>query len=439
MKVLLFYADDSNVSRYNKRRTEFPPTGLLYIASSINRERHEVTIVELSDLNHLDNNTKFDIVGLSINTAYSFNDYLNKINEIRGRASYIIAGGQFASVYYNEVLEKLKVDAIVRGEGEGVINQLIDNIHNAERDKIEGIITHKNKGRPSKLLRIVRLDDLKFPARDLLDERCILLNHRVVDKNIYSISFITSRGCPYKCAFCGNLYKKVFFRSPENVEAELISLIQGYNIQHVTFLDENLMLNESHLYGICNVLKELKLSWTCNARVDSFTNEKVEFMKLSGCIEIKYGIESGDESILGLMGKDITLKQIKSAIVGTHLAGLKAKGFILFGFPSENKESIRKTISLLAELRPFLYRINLFNFVPLHNSRCFNNPEKFGITLRDKVSDYTFYAQFKKWWGTEEEYFALLKEKKDLEDFISKNFSGKEPIVKNNMIWEKVY
>ena len=74
-------------------------------------------------------------------------------------------------------------------------------------------------------------------------------------------------------------------------------------------------------------------------------------LKQSGCIEIKYGIESGSPRILKLMNKRITIDQIRNAISLTHDIGIRVKAFILHGFPGENMETTKETIQLLEELR----------------------------------------------------------------------------------------
>ncbi len=425
MKILLLYTNIENIARFKSNRIEFPPIGLLYLASAIGKS-HEINILELDKDFNLQQNIRYDIIGLNINTAVSYNLYKKNIEQIKAISSYIIAGGQFATMFYELIMSELNITATVRGEAEEVINQIIDNIQKIEHCRIPGVVTSNNID--AKVLRIGNINSLNYPARHLLNKNKILLNHRVPESNEYSINIITSRGCPYSCAFCGNLYKKVAFRSPENLKVELNHLKKEYKIKHITLLDENVMYDFRHLKNVCEIFKELKLIWTCNARVDSYSPQKVKLMKSSGCLEIKYGIESGDESILKLMNKKISIDSIKAAIKGTKMAGLKTKGFLMFGFPSENMQSVANTLELLNELKPFLDRVNLFNFVPLHNSVCYKYPEKYGIRLKSKYVDYSFYTGFQHWWGTDNEYKDLLEYKEELDSFIKSNFSNREPI-----------
>ena len=65
---------------------------------------------------------------------------------------------------------------------------------------------------------------------------------------------------------------------------------------------------------------------------------------------VAYGIESGNQMILNNLRKNITIEQIKSAIVATHKAGIQSVGYFMFGSPGETPETIRQTIDFARSL-----------------------------------------------------------------------------------------
>jgi anaerobic magnesium-protoporphyrin IX monomethyl ester cyclase len=87
----------------------------------------------------------------------------------------------------------------------------------------------------------------------------------------------------------------------------------------------------------------------------------------SGCIEVKYGMESGSESLLKAMRKNTRREQIRRAVHAAADADIAAKVFVIHGFPGENVQTTDDTISLLAELAPGLARVSLFRFVPANS------------------------------------------------------------------------
>ena len=145
-------------------------------------------------------------------------------------------------------------------------------------------------------------------------------------------------------------------------------------------------------------------------------------LKQSGCIEIKYGIESGSPRILKLMNKRITIDQIRNAISLTHDIGIRVKAFILHGFPGENMETTKETIQLLEELKEKIDRISLFRFVPLPGSPVYNEAEKYDLSIPRNFEEIFIYNNERKWWGTKEEQEELECAYKMLEDYVRNNW-----------------
>jgi len=65
---------------------------------------------------------------------------------------------------------------------------------------------------------------------------------------------------------------------------------------------------------ICQAVSDLHLRWSALSRVDTLDEELLREMADAGCIEIKFGIESGSESLLKKMGKNTTQAEIQFAV-----------------------------------------------------------------------------------------------------------------------------
>src|SRR5258708_3269072 len=131
---------------------------------------------------------------------------------------------------------------------------------------------------------------------------------------------------------------------------------------------------------ICEHITGLGLRWSALSRVDTTDAPLLAKMAASGCIEVKYGMESGSESLLKAMRKNTKREQIRRAVHATADAGIAAKVFVIHGFPGEDDRTTDDTISLLAELAPALARVSLFRFVPLPGTPVYGNPDAYGIT-----------------------------------------------------------
>lgn len=421
-KILLIYCDDASAARFGKQRKEFPPLGLLYLASACESKGIHVDVLNLSEI-ELSEIPYCEIIGLSINSSYNYERFYESIKWIREKCNVLLVGGQHASIFPKETISELEADYLLLGEGEYVLPDLITKYYKDKDIDIEGpgIISLKQKNtldeKYSEKLRIDNLDELPFPARHLLKEDEILLDQRMYGEDIRSVSLITSRGCPLQCNFCGNLYKGFRHRSPENVEKEIVELIKAYPaMDGIVFLDENLLFSNEHMSELCDRISKYKLKWTCNARVDFFNKELINKMKDAGCVEIKYGIESGSQRMLDFMNKGITLSQISEALKGTYEAGIRTKCFLLFGYPGDNMESARETMQFISEHQNVISRVNVFDFSPLPNSPIF----KKGVCkhFEHNWKDYRLYNQHTHWWGNEEDYCEMIQAYNLLKEYI---------------------
>lgn len=421
MKILLIYCDDSSIARFGEKRKEFPPIGLLYLAASCEANNIEVELVNIysQDITKLEHH---HIIGLSINSSYNYTSFYNHIQMLREKCDILVVGGQHATIFPQQTLTELLADYLIIGEGEYALPQLIHKIYNNDAVFVSNIITKDNISNVySENYRIDDLDVLPIPARHLMKKEDILLDKRIYGEDIKSISLITSRGCPHNCEFCANVYKGFRHRSAENVELEIAQLILDYpEMKGLVFLDENLLFSEEHMTQICDRISKYKLKWTCNARVDCFNYTLINKMRDSGCVEVKYGLESGSQRILDRMNKKITLSQISEALIGTHKVGIRTKCFLLFGFPGDNLESAKETIDFLSLHEKYISRINLFNFSPLPNSPIF---KKLGNVMDNRnLNNFRLYNQQVHWWGTQSDYEEMLTAYEILTKFINERY-----------------
>ena len=227
-----------------------------------------------------------------------------------------------------------------------------------------------------------------------------------------------SRGCPFSCHFCAVSQKRIQYRSGINVKAELEQLKSRYNIDGFAIVDDNFVVNKNKVIDICENIKDLSLKWSALSRVDTVDYELLEVMHDAGCIEIKFGVESGSDRMLSLMGKNVSCNQIKQAVTLAHSAGINVKAFLVHGFPGENFETTKETISLLKEISSIISRVTLFRFVPLPGSFVFRNAGMFNLHLVDDWNKYHIYHNNFHWWGNKDDFLEVERSYQYLKSFI---------------------
>ena len=336
--------------------TTGPPLGLAYLASMI-REEHDVRIVDslAEDFDHNDVEKIIkeydpDVIGITSTTsmipdAYAVAKMAKRINE----NVKVIMGGPHVTFAPDKTFEECPyVDFIVRGEGEITFKELIDALEkNRDPSNILGLsinMGNKVKNNPPRPL-IKDVDTIPMPSYDLLPME------KYQADGVRFGTVITSRGCPFNCAFCSSSLqfgKRWRGHSDSRVIEELRYLYEKYRIREIEFLDDTFTLNRKRAMRIAKRLREegLDISWSGSSRVDIFTDELAQAMKKSGCHTIFFGIESGSQKTLDFIGKGITPEQSISAVKKAKKHGIRALGAFVIGFPEETKEDIEKTIKL---------------------------------------------------------------------------------------------
>lgn len=423
--LLLLFCSDYTVARFGSKRKEFPPLGVLYLAAACEKQGIEVIVRDLAKLN--DNEIpETTIIGLSINTSYIYPSFKKRINTLRSKCRFLVVGGQHATIFPKETFMDLGIDYLLVGEGEVSLPMLVKRLYAEKNGTITDIPNvycsrNINQAKYSESNRIKELDNIPFPARHLLQPSDILLNDRIPGYDIYSTSIITSRGCPYGCQFCGNIYKGFACRSGQNVKEEITYILDEYPvIKGLVFLDENLFYSKRHAEQIINCLSTFKLKWTCNARVDGFTKEIIPNLKGSECVEIKFGIESGSQRILNLMNKQITIEGIEQSLRVTQESGIQTKCFLMFGYPGDDETSASETIAFLKRNKSQIGRVNLFSFAPVPNSPVYRS----GICKEFSWEDYKIYNQLTHWWGSSEQFQSLKNGYRMLKEYIDEVYGN---------------
>lgn len=405
MRAALVYPEYYEIAHFQQRRKEMPPFGVLYLAAVLEEEGFEVKLFKATDENCIYDFCEYDLIGLSLSSSVTYS-IMKKVcqNSKFSCDSLKIAGGIHASLYPKVVMQELGVQIVSIGEGEETLRELARYIKSGRREKLINIrgIYYNDAGKIKYTgirKKIEDLDTIPFPARHLLDEEDFVMTNRLSNTNYKMTHILCSRGCPYECNFCANQERGIRYRSGENIQRELAELVSKYEIEGFCIVDDNFIVDKDNLKGILREIAPMNLKWSALSRVNTVDNELLESLRESGCIEIKYGIESGSQRILEAMNKKISIEQIKKAVNLTYDMGIKVKAFILHGFPGENMESTNETIQLLEELGDKIERVSMFSFAPLPGSPVYEKHEEFGIKLPQSTDEIYIYNNSGKWWG----------------------------------------
>ena len=297
-------------------------------------------------------------IGFSVNTGPStslsaeFSETIkNDIGDIP-----IVWGGVHPTMVPHQCLSENYIDFVVLGEGEETIVELSHALEGQkELSSIRGI-GYKQNGHPiinPPRPKIKNIDKYR-PAWHLIDIRKYLNEYREYGQNLSRmISYLTSRGCPYRCAFCYNLAwenRRMRYHSIKRVLSDIKWLKEEYDVDAVIFQDDNFFVNPKRTFEI---IEEIDLPWYGEPRVNYITEEFAKKVKETNCINLLVGAESGSDRILQYIKKDITVAQIEKAtkIMAKYQIPLAYTWII--GFPGETWEEIMQTLHFIEKLQKY--------------------------------------------------------------------------------------
>lgn len=386
---------------YVKRITSrFPSLGLLHLAAELRQHNYQPTIIE-SDIFDLDIQSIVERViaedptylGITLFTVGVCNAaaIAREIKE-RAPAIKIIVGGPHISSMGMETMQRFpQFDYAVLGEGERILTELLDSLElKGDLSKVAGIIyrdgpfTRQTDGRTINK----NLDELAMPAWDLLPNFPKAYRPAVYDFPRGPVASIAaSRGCPFHCKFCdtSTFGARVRYYSPAKVFEMMEHLHNQYGVRHIMFVDDLFLASRTRATELCNRLLQsnLKLTWSCTARVDTVRPDTLKLMKKAGCWEISFGLESGSNEMLQKMEKATEVEKSEQALKWTAEAGIHTKGLFMLGYPGENETTIQQTKDFVRRIPMTI--MNLSKFTPYPGSPIYR--DIYGTNIREDCWD----------------------------------------------------
>jgi radical SAM superfamily enzyme YgiQ (UPF0313 family) len=246
----------------------------------------------------------------------------------------------------------------------------------------------KNRGRAF----IDDLDILPFPSRHLLDQSRYLRP----DTGEIQTTIQTGRGCPAKCIYCLSTIvsgAQMRLRSPGNVVNELEHCVKDHGIRNFFFRADTFSWDKEWVIQVCREIinRRLDIQWVANNRVNTVDEERLTWMKKAGCWLVSFGIESGNQHILDMTRKGITLEESREAVRLAKKCNLKTFLTFMIGMPWEDRKTVMNTLDFARELDGDFFEIILP--YPFPGTRYYEIAKKEGLILEGAYD--TIYDHFK--------------------------------------------
>jgi len=391
------------------RSTPTAPWGLLYVAAPLIDRGIDVDIVDEPVTPQYEDNVAEIIrkkkpvcIGISAMTGEQIEFGLRFAKFVRKHTSVLIVwGGIHPTLLPEETIDHDLVDIVVAGEGEYVYADLVEALaKGGDPADVAGVYIKKGEqvvgSTPTEYLDLAELPNIPYHLVDV--ERYIRKRPDVGAERYFEV--ITSRGCPHPCSFCyidAVHNKRWRYMPPETAVAKLKDLKKRFDIDHVLFREDNFYVNWHRVDDIAKLMIEekLDLKWSASCRIDYFDKYKPEFLdtlKKSGCALITFGVESGNNRVLKLAEKNITVEQTLRVAEKVNQYGMVGSYHFMGGFPTETEEEFLDTcrlIDTMLEIAPSMVAREIAVFTPYPGLGLFEKCVEHGFKRPQSLEEWT--------------------------------------------------
>jgi len=313
----------------------------------------------------VDFNEKVDLVGITAITSTAPRAY-EIADKFRKNGVPVILGGIHPTALPQEA--SLHADAVVIGEAEGVMHEVINDFKMGRLKKF-----YRSTERPN-------LANLPLPRKDLL----------VGSKYYRELDVIqTTRGCPFSCDFCSvsDFFGRTYRTRPIPEVIKEIEQLGRRNI--IFFVDDNIAGIPSYAKKLFKALIPLKIRWFGQGSIIiARDQELLRVAAKSGCLALFIGFESLSPANLKQVGKTVNrVQDYSTGIKKIHDSGIGIIGAFIFGFDYDDEGVFERTVRFIDRNQIELASFSILT--PLSGTRLYKRMEEQGRIIERDWAKYT--------------------------------------------------
>lgn len=367
------------------------PFFMAYAGSNLKSLGHEVAIIDSIAEREIDyekilnriKKLKFDIVIVECSTPTIDIDlwFCSKIADCNVQ-NVVLAGPHLNKENVEKIsIENPKITNFLLGE---YILSTGDLVNNLSKKVFE-----------SRVLKDV--DTIPFPYRDFNMAEMYYDPSMPTAKP--QLQIYGSKGCPFKCTFCSwpqNMYAgSVALRAPEKIAEEIKESIKLHGYRSIFFDDDTFNLGTERISKLCDYLKEINLPWTMMGRLDVSPDWLYDKMVESGCVGMRFGIETFNLDVLKNVKKGIERKDFRGTLehISTKYPDLMIHITMMKDMPGMTEEMHREDMDIISKMgfreNSIKRSYQLSRCVPFPGTELYRQmKEKYG---EEKLEDYKKY------------------------------------------------
>ncbi len=385
-----------------------PYMSLLYSAAILEKHGHKAVFIDAQADNLglagvmdlvIDEDPELLVSVLNLPSIYGDLKFLKGIKE-RHPSLHVAAVGAVTVPLFDLISGSGAVDVIIRGDPEIVLPDLAEAFVMGGRDLLDaagaGIDKFELKGKVLTNRVMARITDLNRLPR--LPYHLVPLDkyrYHGFEKGVRYAALFASRGCCFGCYYCPypvGFGSNIIYRNIIDIVDEIEDLKKRYGVEGILFRDQVFTMDPERVHQLCDeiIRRHLKIAWVVETRLDRVDEALLRKMKEAGCVRIHYGLESGDPEMFARVAKGGVQEKMEDLICNfklTEKTGIHPHMFLLIGLLGETKDSIRRTMRTIREIKPLTLQVSIVT--PYPGTPLFEEADRKGLIVTKDWSQYT--------------------------------------------------
>jgi anaerobic magnesium-protoporphyrin IX monomethyl ester cyclase len=383
-----------------------PPLGLLYLVSALRQYFGNAVSIDLIDMkaHYLDaewliprlDEFKPDVVGVSaMNYEAAQSHRIADIVKKWDPSALTMLGGAYALHQSAEIFKRCSFDWIIEGPAERTLLFALERYLQGKPlgEDLPGLSYRMPDGQLvlSTSTDVIKdVDSLPLPAWDMVDFD--LYASRPWDlfmKPRRYATIFTSRGCPYLCNYCHDMFSKKFVhRSVGDVLREMELLHEKYGVDDFQIVDDIFNLHKPRLKEIMGEVKrrwggKIQFGFPNGLRADIMDGEVIKALADGGTYYTAVAIETVTPRLQALVEKHLDVEKTRRSIDMLEEHGISVKGFFMLGFPTETVEELNATVNFALQSK--MSMASFFTVVPQPGTPLYDLAAKENRVALDQV------------------------------------------------------
>ena len=432
-RIVLYYPCLSDTRRRPPARKDVLPLSVLAIAGGPIEDGYEVVLVDgnLSEdpgqahrrvLDACEGAFVFGATGILGNQVADAEAVALKVRERHPRLARVV-GGWFASVLPEPYLADGLFDAVCLGQGEVTFREYVAAVDAGEPlDSVAGLalwrdggVTETEHRSPVGWTAIPRtpweLIDFEPYREGQLRQHGSRTVERLPrpqalrkDGPHIGIAYYASFGCPEPCAFCCSpevTDRRWKAMGAERMLDELEELWHRWGFDVVRFHDANWGVSEKRVREFCEgkIERGVGFHYFPMLQAPSFlrySERTRDAMAESGCYVVNIGAETGDDEMMGVIGKSTKGDQNFEAALEMDRRGIETWMTYIIGYPDESRESMLATIDQARRIRAACQHSHpaVWHYQPIPGTPFYRRAVELGFQPPANLRDWGLFGDY---------------------------------------------